>query len=212
MPTTPSPAIAPTRRAGRRWTRWQNWNAAPTRSLTAPLCNSLCAPCGSCQTRLSKWQPPWAREFSQWRLADGVELVAFILPGFRWPNFNHPALLNLSNLFANLQIKRRLESQMLLIPRNGGTDALARIECLRLRGSRMAMPELQKTIHDLVSDLYSRGELEEAAAALSAAIAEGQSAELWSDWGAVQAARGSAPDAELAFRRALRMDCGWRAA
>ena len=76
----------------------------------------------------------------------------------------------------------------------------------------MAMPQLQKTIHDLVSDLYSRGELEEAAVALSAAIAEGQSAELWSDWGAVQAARGSAPDAELAFRRALRMDSGWRAA
>ncbi len=76
----------------------------------------------------------------------------------------------------------------------------------------MAMPQLQKTIHDLVSDLYSRGELEEAAATLSTAIAEGQSAELWSDWGAVQAARGSAPDAELAFRRALRMDSGWRAA
>ena len=76
----------------------------------------------------------------------------------------------------------------------------------------MAMPQLQKTIHDLVSDLYSRGELEEAAATLSAAIAEGQSAELWSDWGAVQAARGSAPDAELAFRRALRMDRDWRAA
>src|SRR5271163_504071 len=83
---------------------------------------------------------------------------------------------------------------------------------LRLTESRMVMPQLQKTIHDLVSDLYSRGELEEAAVALSAAIAEGQSAELWSDWGAVQAARGSAPDAELAFRRALRMDSGWRAA
>jgi len=76
----------------------------------------------------------------------------------------------------------------------------------------MAMPQLQTTIHDLVNDLYSRGELEEAAATLSAAIAEGQTAELWSDWGAVQAARGSAPDAELAFRRALRMDSGWRTA
>jgi tetratricopeptide (TPR) repeat protein len=73
-------------------------------------------------------------------------------------------------------------------------------------------PQFQKTIHEHASELYARGELAEAAAELSTAIGEGESAELWSDWGAVQAALGAAEDAERAFRRALRMDATWREA
>jgi hypothetical protein len=47
---------------------------------------------------------------------------------------------------------------------------------------------------------------------LAAALAKGESSELWSDWGAVQASRGETGDAERAFRRALRMNAKCRAA
>jgi tetratricopeptide (TPR) repeat protein len=76
----------------------------------------------------------------------------------------------------------------------------------------MPTAKLQQAAHQQATDFYNRGEWSVAAGILSAAIAENESAELWSDWGAVQAARGEPADAERAFRRALRMDPAWRPA
>jgi tetratricopeptide (TPR) repeat protein len=76
----------------------------------------------------------------------------------------------------------------------------------------MAAPQLKQDVQERASALHARGELDEAVQLLAAAIAEGESCELWSDWGAVQATRDKPDDAERAFRRALRMDRAYRPA
>jgi tetratricopeptide (TPR) repeat protein len=76
----------------------------------------------------------------------------------------------------------------------------------------MATPQLKRDVHERACVLHAQGELDEAAQLLAAAIAEGESCELWSDWGAVQASRDKPDDAERAFRRALRMDRSYRPA
>jgi tetratricopeptide (TPR) repeat protein len=76
----------------------------------------------------------------------------------------------------------------------------------------MPIPHSQKTTQERAVDLHASGDLTAAAELLATAIAESESSELWSDWGAVQASRGEAGDAERAFRRALRMDAQCRPA
>ena len=76
----------------------------------------------------------------------------------------------------------------------------------------MPIPQSQKTTQERAVDLHASGDLTAAAELLATAIAESESSELWSDWGAVQASRGEAGDAERAFRRALRMDAQCRPA
>jgi tetratricopeptide (TPR) repeat protein len=73
----------------------------------------------------------------------------------------------------------------------------------------MATPQIHGNIHDRALELHNRGELRAAAELLSAGMANGETCELWNDWGAVQASLGQVDDAERAFRRALRMNSGW---
>lgn len=76
----------------------------------------------------------------------------------------------------------------------------------------MSIPQTQKTVQERAGLLHAAGDLTGAAELLATALAESESSELWSDWGAVQASRGESGDAERAFRRALRMDAQCRPA
>ncbi len=76
----------------------------------------------------------------------------------------------------------------------------------------MPIPQTQKTAQERAGELHAAGDLTGAAELLATALAESESGELWSDWGAVQASRGETGDAERAFRRALRMDAQCRPA
>jgi hypothetical protein len=76
----------------------------------------------------------------------------------------------------------------------------------------MPSPQLQPDVHESATELHARGELAAAAQLLSAALSQGESCELWNDWGAVQASRDRSDDAERAFRRALRMNRSYRPA
>jgi len=76
----------------------------------------------------------------------------------------------------------------------------------------MATSQLERDVHERAGELHAQGELDSAAQLLAEAISAGESCELWSDWGAVQASRGKAEDAERALRRALRMDGAYRPA
>lgn len=76
----------------------------------------------------------------------------------------------------------------------------------------MPIPQAQKTPQERAGELHAAGDLTAAAELLATALAESESSELWSDWGAVQASRGEAGDAERAFRRALRMNAQCRPA
>lgn len=70
----------------------------------------------------------------------------------------------------------------------------------------MPIPQTQKTTQERAGELHAAGDLTGATELLATALAESESSELWSDWGAVQASRGETGDAERAFRRALRMN------
>jgi Flp pilus assembly protein TadD len=76
----------------------------------------------------------------------------------------------------------------------------------------MASPHRERDLHQRVHELHARGELAAATKLLEVAISEGESSDLWNDWGAVQASCGHADDAERAFRRALRMNRGCKEA
>jgi tetratricopeptide (TPR) repeat protein len=76
----------------------------------------------------------------------------------------------------------------------------------------MPIPQAQKTAQERAGEFHAAGDLTAAAELLATALAESESSELWSDWGAVQASRGETGDAERAFRRALRMNPQCRAA
>jgi hypothetical protein len=76
----------------------------------------------------------------------------------------------------------------------------------------MPIPQTEKTAQERAGELHARGDLAAAAELLATALAQRESGELWSDWGAVQASRGETGDAERAFRRALRMDAQCRPA
>ena len=76
----------------------------------------------------------------------------------------------------------------------------------------MPIPQAQKTAQERAAELHVGGNLTAAAELLATALAESESSELWSDWGAVQASRGETGDAERAFRRALRMNAQCRVA
>lgn len=76
----------------------------------------------------------------------------------------------------------------------------------------MPIPQTEKTAQERAGELHAAGDLATAAELLAEAISKGESSELWSDWGAVQASRGETGDAERAFRRALRMNARCRTA
>src|ERR1700759_2223401 len=76
----------------------------------------------------------------------------------------------------------------------------------------MPKPQAQKTAQERAAELHSVGDLTAAAELLATALAESESSELWSNWGAVQASRGETGDAERAFRRGLRMNAQCRGA
>ena len=54
--------------------------------------------------------------------------------------------------------------------------------------------------------LYQRGDYPQAEQLIAAALAERESADLWSDWATVQLALGRQDNVEKAFRRAIALD------
>src|SRR5882724_5674723 len=70
----------------------------------------------------------------------------------------------------------------------------------------MATSGAKTEIRASAADLYTQGRLNEAVQILSEQMMDGESAELWSDWGVIQASAGQLGDAERAFRKALRLN------
>jgi hypothetical protein len=70
----------------------------------------------------------------------------------------------------------------------------------------MTSQHLEVDLQRRTAELFAQGHFAEAAALLSEALSEGQTAELWNDWAAVQISMGHSQDAELALRRALALD------
>jgi glycosyltransferase involved in cell wall biosynthesis/tetratricopeptide (TPR) repeat protein len=68
-----------------------------------------------------------------------------------------------------------------------------------------SMPARQRT-EESAARLIQEGRPQEALALLNAAIAGGETAELWNDWATVQCACGDLVQAEEGYRRALRLD------
>jgi tetratricopeptide (TPR) repeat protein len=70
----------------------------------------------------------------------------------------------------------------------------------------MATIQRPLNLHARATELYAQGKLAEAAQALSEAIGENETSEIWNDWAAVQARMGQFVDSERGFRRALEMN------